>query len=88
MLGGPTDIAYANGMDDYEEIHHVPVAVASIDKGHGGTYWEPNGGAAAEVVIDWLNWQLREDAGDARTFIGSNCGLCVDSEWSYMSKGL
>ena len=48
MLGGPTDIAYANGMDDYEKIDHVPIAVANIDKGHGGTYWEPNGGAAAK----------------------------------------
>ena len=51
VLGGPTDIAYANGMADYEHIGHVPVAVANIDKGHGGTYWEPNGGAAAEVVV-------------------------------------
>ena len=59
VLGGPTDIAYANGMHDYETIDHVPIAVANIDKGHGGTYWEPNGGAAAEVVIDWLAWQLR-----------------------------
>ena len=88
ILGGPSDIAYANGMDDYDKIDHVPIAVASIDKGHGGTYWEPNGGVAAEVVIDWLNWQLRGDAADGRAFIGSDCGLCADSEWTYLSKGL
>lgn len=28
----------------------------------GGTYHEPNGGAAAQVAVDWLNWQLRGDA--------------------------
>lgn len=88
VLGGPTDIAYANGMDDYEKIDHVPVAVANIDKGHGGTYWEPNGGAAAEAVIDWLDWQLRDSASAARRFVGSGCGLCTDPAWEYMSKGL
>lgn len=88
VLGGPTDIAYANGMDDYEKIDHVPVAVANIDKGHGGTYWEPNGGAAAAVVVQWLDWQLRGSNDASRTFAGSNCGLCADPEWTYASKGL
>jgi hypothetical protein len=88
VLGGPTDIAYANGMHDYETIDHVPVAVANIDKGHGGTYWEPNGGAAAEVVIDWLDWQLRGDVEASRTFVGPSCGLCRDPQWEYQSKGL
>lgn len=88
VLGGPSDIAYANGMDDYEKIDHVPVAVANIDKGHGGTYWEPNGGAAAEVVIDWLDWQLRGSVEASRAFVGPSCGLCRDPEWEYQSKGL
>ena len=88
LLGGPSDIAYANGMDDYEKINHVPVAVASIDKGHGGTYWEPNGGVAAEVVIDWLDWQLRGSTEASRAFVGPSCGLCEDPSWEYQIKGL
>jgi len=88
VLGGPTDIAYANGMDDYEHIDHVPVAVASIDKGHGGTYWEPNGGAAAAVVVTWLDWQLRGSTQAAKTFVGADCGLCADPAWTFASKGL
>jgi hypothetical protein len=88
LLGGPTDIAYANGMDDYAKIDHVPIAVANIDKGHGGSYWEPNGGPAAEVVVDWLEWQLRGSAAAARTFVGSDCGLCADPAWTYESKRL
>jgi hypothetical protein len=88
VLGGPTDIAYANGMDDYEKIDHVPIAVANIDKGHGGTYWEPNGGVAAEVVIDWLDWQLRGSVEASRAFVGANCGLCRDPQWEYKSKKL
>lgn len=86
VLGGPSDIAYANGMDDYAKIDHVPVAVANIDKGHGGTYWEPNGGAVAEVVIAWLDWQLRGSAEASRMFVGADCGLCSDPDWEYESK--
>ncbi len=38
MLGGPTDIAYNNGMDDYARINHVPAFAANFPVGHGGTY--------------------------------------------------
>jgi hypothetical protein len=75
-------------MDDFARIDHVPVAVANIDTGHGGTYWEPNGGAAAEVVVDWLEWQLRGDAEASRSFVGEECGLCADPGWTFESKGL
>ena len=87
VLGGPKDIAYANGMDDYAKINHVPIAVANIDKGHGGTYWEPNGGVAAEVVIDWLDWQLRGSAEASHAFVGPNCGLCRDAKWDTRARG-
>ena len=87
ILGGPTDIAYANGMDDFARIDHVPVAVANIDKGHGGTYWEPNGGAAAQVVVHWLDWRLRGDkkAGDVR---GSKVRAMCRSHVEVRNKGL
>ena len=62
ILGGPSDIAYPNGMDDFARIAHVPVAVANLPVGHGGTFQEPNGGAAASVAVSWLDWQLRGDA--------------------------
>jgi dienelactone hydrolase len=86
ILGGPTDIAYANGMDDFARLAHVPVAVANIETGHGGTYWEPNGGAAAKVVVDWLDWRLRGDAAAGRAFVGKQCGLCTDSRWKLETK--
>jgi hypothetical protein len=88
ILGGPTDIAYANGMDDFARIEHVPVAVANIDRGHGGTYWEPNGGAAARVVVSWLDWHLRRDEEARRMFVGADCGLCKDPLWQFQSKDL
>lgn len=87
ILGGPTDIAYENGMDDISRIHHIPIAVANIQKGHQGTFWEPNGGAAAQVVVKWLNWQLRGDNSAAEMFTGEHCGLCTDAEWSFERNG-
>jgi len=86
ILGGETDIAYENGMDDYKRLNHVPVAVANIDRGHGGTFLEANGGAAAQVAVNWLNWQLRGDRKAALYFIGANCGLCQDPDWTLERK--
>jgi hypothetical protein len=88
ILGGETDIAYPNGMDDYARLTHVPAAVANLPVGHGGTFQQPNGGEAASVAVSWLDWQLRGDATAAQRFVGADCGLCRDSRWTYESKNL
>ena len=75
-----------------EEIPALPrhvayrPAVANLPVGHGGTYSEPNGGAAAQVAVAWLNWQLRGDAKAATRFVGENCGLCTDANWTFERK--
>jgi hypothetical protein len=84
--GGPTDIAYENGMDDFKRISHVPVAIANLPVGHGGTFNEPNGGAAASVAVSWLEWRLRGDTRSAKRFVGDDCGLCRDTQWSLQRK--
>jgi hypothetical protein len=81
IMGGPPDIAYANGMDDFQRIAHVPAVIANLPVGHGGTFQQANGGAAAAVAVSWLEWQLRGDAAAARRFVGDDCGLCLDSSW-------
>jgi hypothetical protein len=86
IQGGPTDIAYENGMDDFKRITHVPAAMANLPVGHGGTFLEPNGGAAASVAVSWINWHLRGDTDSARRFVGEDCGLCQDSRWSLQRK--
>jgi len=86
ILGGPTDIAYANGMDDFKRIDQVPAVVANLDVGHGGTFIEPNGGRAASVAVSWLDWQLKGDASAAKQFTGKDCGLCKDPAWKVERK--
>lgn len=57
-----------------------------VGVGHGGTYWEPDGGKAATAVVAWLDWQLRSDSRAARMFTGETCGLCVDPAWKIQKK--
>ncbi len=87
ILGGPTDIAFANGSDDYARLAQVPAMLANLPVGHGGTFGEPMGGAVAHVAVDWLEWQLRGDEVAARTFTGENCRLCTGTAWSLERKG-
>ena len=84
--GGEKDIAYANGMDDFEKIEKVPVAMTNLDVGHGGTYAQPNGGEFAKVALAWLKWQLKGDETAAKMFSGPDCGLCKDTEWKFEKK--
>ena len=86
ILGGPTDIAYPNGMDDFARIDTVPVMVANLPVGHGGTFSQPNGGAIAQVSVKWLDWQLSGDKLAAKAFVGKDCGLCTDPQWTVGRK--
>lgn len=87
ILGGPTDIAYPNGTDDFNRLGAVPAVLANLPVGHGGTFSEPMGGAVAHVAVDWLEWQLRGDQVAARTFVGDNCRLCTGTDWTIERKG-
>ena len=87
VLGGPEDIAYPNGTDDFQRVNGVPIVLADLPVGHGGTFGEPMGGAVAHVAVDWLEWQLKGDKVAARTFLGENCRLCTGTDWKIERKG-
>lgn len=88
ILGGEKDIAYGNGMDDFNRINHVPVFVANMDVGHGGTYGKPHGGEFAKVATAWLQWQLKGDKEAGKMFSGNPCGLSKDSNWKVEKKNI
>lgn len=81
ILGGEKDIAYNNGMDDFSRINHVPVFVANMDVGHGGTYGQPHGGEFAKVATAWYKWQLKGDKNAGKQFMGKPCGLSENPLW-------
>ncbi len=88
LLGGESDIAYGNGMDDYERINHVPIFVANMDVGHGGTYRQPHGGEFAVVATAWYKWQLKGDEEAGRLFTGKPCGLANSDLWTVDKKNI
>ena len=86
VLGGPTDIAAANGTDDFARITRVPAALVNIPVGHGGTYMQPHGGVGAEVVTAWLDWQLKGKSDGQAAFSGPQCRFCHDPRLSLARK--
>lgn len=88
LLGGESDIAYNNGMDDFERINHVPIFVGNMDVGHGGTYRQHHGGEFAVVATAWYKWQLKDDKEAAKLFVGDNCGLADSDIWTIDKKNI
>jgi hypothetical protein len=88
LLGGESDIAYNNGMDDFSRINHVPVFMANMDVGHGGTYSQPHGGEFAKVATAWFKWQLKGDNEAGKLFTGNPCQLSKSAVWKAEKKNL
>jgi hypothetical protein len=86
IMGGPSDIAWPNGTDDFDRIDTVPAMLASLDVGHGGTFQDANGGRVTPVDVAWLEWQLRGDRVAACWFRGADCRLCTDPAWTVRKK--
>ena len=82
MLGGPEDIAYGNGMDDFKRISHVPACAINFPVGHGGTYREAHGGEFTIPALAWLKWQLKGDKEAAKMFIGKKPQLLDRKDWT------
>ncbi|MCZ7436767.1 cellulose binding domain-containing protein [Micromonospora sp. WMMC241] len=88
FMGGPGDIAYPNGMDDWGKLPAgLPAFMGNLNVGHGGTYDQPNGGEFGRVAVLYLKWRLKGDATAGRTFVGADCGLC-HSQWTVQQKNL
>lgn len=88
FIGGPSDIAYPNAMDDWQRLPEgLPAFMGNLDVGHGGTYHEENGGEFGRVGSHWLKWQLKGDEESKAEFVGDDCGLC-DTDWDIQRKNL
>lgn len=82
IMGGETDIAYGNGMDDFHRINHVPAVIINYPVGHGGTYLQPHGGEFSIPAVAWLDWQLKGDPEGGAMFLGDDCGLSKRADWT------
>ena len=88
FIGGPSDIAYPNAMDDWGKLPAgLPAFMGNLNVGHGGTYDQTNGGEFGRVAVLYLKWRLKGDTTAGANFVGSNCGLC-NSQWTVQQKNL
>jgi hypothetical protein len=85
-MGGPSDIAYKNAMDDFSRINHVPVVMTNLDVGHAGTYARPHGGEFTRVALAWLDWQLKGRKEASKMFLGEDSELRRDANWTVETK--
>jgi hypothetical protein len=91
LLGGSGDVAYSNGMRDYDEISALGIPVILFSKdgaGHGGDLSKGTGDFNS-VNLAWLNWQLKGDMGTTGkgALVGSTCKYCKTG-WEYKSKNI
>ena len=90
--GGPSDIAYENGVRDYENISKldVPVMWFSKDIGHGGDLFSNRGGDFTKINLAWLNWWLKGDQGATGkgALVGAGCSYCSDNAWEVKSANV
>jgi hypothetical protein len=92
MNGGEDDIAYPNGLRDYEQISSRGKPVIYFSKtsaGHGGDLNQGRGDFN-RVNLAWLNWQLKGDMGTTGKgfLMGSTCMFCADPGWDYRVANL
>jgi len=92
MNGGPDDMAYENGLNDYEEISSRGIPIIYFSKtsaGHGGDLFQAKGDFNT-VNLAWLNWQLKGDEGATgkALLIGSSCKYCSASGWEFKSANI
>jgi hypothetical protein len=92
MNGGSGDMAYENGLRDYDEISKRKIPIIYYSKtsaGHGGDLTTAKGDFNT-VNLAWLNWQLKGDTGATgkALLIGSSCKFCTNSGWVFKSANI
>ena len=100
FIGGETDIATPNALDDFKYLNNVPVVIArydfsdiKVDNQFGGyghypaTYREDNGGDFAKATVAWLKWQLNGDTPSSEMF-KAPYKLEENSKWSVVKKNI
>ena len=85
MTGGSGDVAYGNAQGDFNSITKVPVVWADLSTaGHGGTYWDPDGGDFGRVALKWMNWHMKGYSQNARIFLKPD--LTEFSRWTFKKR--
>jgi hypothetical protein len=82
------DIAGDNCANDFEETT-APVFFGIFKGGsHVAITTSPYKERIATAITAWLRWQLMGDQGLKSMFVGDQCTLCKDTNWTVQQKAL
>jgi hypothetical protein len=90
--GGSGDIAYANGLADFNAIDSIPILFANptscSSDPHVCTFFDANAGEFGRAGVAWMRWHLLGDQGATGKgmFVGADCGICSGGKWDMMWK--
>jgi hypothetical protein len=87
ILDTSCDIAAANCDADFANAT-TPVFYGKFPGGHLGILTPPNQARIQAATTAWLRWKLMDDATLATMFIGPDCTLCTDPDWTVQEKQL
>lgn len=86
FICGENDIAQANCATDFEAAD-TPVFYGTFMGGdHLGVLFAPHGDRIRGAVTGWLRWQLMADQTRKAMFVGNDCTLCKDANWTVKQK--
>jgi len=88
FLGGPSDIAYANGERDFTLLPvGTPSWKGNLAVGHSGTYKEKNAGKFGVAAVRFVQWLLRGEE-EAAGFFNKEVGEAETAGWEVERKNL
>ncbi|HMJ12509.1 MAG TPA: hypothetical protein VK524_13890 [Polyangiaceae bacterium] len=87
ILSPDCDIAAAQCDRDFANAT-TPVFYGKFPAGHLGILQEPHANRIATAITGWLRWKLMSDTTLAGMFVGGQCTLCSDPNWTVQRKAL
>jgi len=59
----------------------------NLDVGHGGTYYEKQGGKFGKAAVSFFNWQMKGDKAAGQQFLNTATSPLTKDGWKIQSKG-
>lgn len=87
--GHDRDFMFGASKATYDALEKLPAFYgARHGAGHTATAYHAGGGEFANVAANWVRWQFKRDAQAGAMFMGTQCGLCTNSNWDVAAKRL
>jgi hypothetical protein len=88
FLGGPSDIAYENGVRDYKNLpKKIKSVLATLPVGHMATYGDAYGGQFGKAAVAFFKWQMKGDEAAGKKFLDPSSSPFTKAGWKIESKG-